>query len=39
MSDKNPDTPPEALILFAMIAMIFGGTVLLNIIISAIFFQ
>ena len=39
MSDKNPDTPPEALLLFAMIAIIFGGTILINIIINAIFFQ
>tara|TARA_B100000965_G_scaffold238410_1_gene199860 strand:+ start:673 stop:786 length:114 start_codon:yes stop_codon:yes gene_type:complete len=34
---KDDKTPPEALILFAMIAIIFGGTILLNLIIFSIF--
>jgi|TARA_B100000073_G_scaffold212369_1_gene176527 hypothetical protein len=34
VNDKNP---PEALLLFAMIAIIFGGTFLLNFIIFSIF--
>jgi len=36
---KEDKDPPEALLLFAMIAIIFGGTIFINLIINAIFFQ
>ena len=36
---KEDKDPPEALLLFAMIAIVFGGTILINLIINAIFFQ
>ena len=36
---KDDKDPPEALLLLAMIAIVFGGTILINLIINAIFFQ
>ena len=35
--DKDPETPNEAVLLFAMIGIILGGTILINLIIYAIF--
>ena len=36
---KDDKDPPEALILFAGMGIVFGGTILINIVINAIFFQ
>ena len=35
--DKEPETPSEAVLLFAMMAIVLGGTILINLIIYAIF--
>ena len=36
---KDDKNPPEALLLFAMMAIILGGTILINLLIYAILYQ
>ena len=35
--NKDPETPNEAVLLFAMMAIVLGGTILINLVINAIF--